>query len=64
MGVVASALTMSFFASTRSIDQSSLRMANTHDSQMAASFFSSDMQSANWLWTDTPPLRLPDLRIR
>jgi prepilin-type N-terminal cleavage/methylation domain-containing protein len=51
MGVVASALAMSFFASTRSIDQSSLRMANTHDSQMAASLFSSDMQSANWLWT-------------
>ena len=39
MGVVASALAMSFFASTRSIDQSGLRLANTHDSQMAASLF-------------------------
>src|SRR5262245_36911318 len=56
MGVVASALAMSFFASTWSIDQSSHRMANTHDSQMASGLFSSDMQSANWIWTsDTPP---------
>jgi prepilin-type N-terminal cleavage/methylation domain-containing protein len=55
MGVLASALTMSFFASTRSIDQSSLRMANTHDSQMAASSFSTDMQSAKWVWTDVAP---------
>jgi prepilin-type N-terminal cleavage/methylation domain-containing protein len=54
-GVVMSALAMSFFASTRSIKDSSARMANTHDSQMAASFFSSDMQSSNWLWTATPP---------
>jgi len=46
-GVVMSALAMSFIASTRSIKGSSARMANTHDSQMATSFFSSDMQSAN-----------------
>jgi prepilin-type N-terminal cleavage/methylation domain-containing protein len=55
MGVVASALATSFLASTRSIDDSSARMANTHDSEMASSLFSSDMQSSNWVWTATPP---------
>jgi prepilin-type N-terminal cleavage/methylation domain-containing protein len=54
-GILASALATSFFASTRSIDQSSVRMADTHDSQMAASFFSSDVQGARWVWTATPP---------
>jgi prepilin-type N-terminal cleavage/methylation domain-containing protein len=55
MGVVVSALTMSFAASTRAIDQSSLRMADTHDSQMASTLFSSDVQSSNWVWTAAPP---------
>jgi prepilin-type N-terminal cleavage/methylation domain-containing protein len=58
-GVVMSALAASFFASTRSINDSSARMANTHDSQMAASFFSSDVQSSRWVWTATPPLAFP-----
>lgn len=54
VSVVGSALAMSFFASTRAIESSSDRMANSHDSQMAASFFTSDMQSANVLSTGTP----------
>src|SRR5262249_16996000 len=54
VSVVGSALALSFFASTRAIESSSNRMANSHDSQMVANFFSSDMQSANVLSTGTP----------
>jgi prepilin-type N-terminal cleavage/methylation domain-containing protein len=54
VSVIGSALVMSFFASTRAIEASSNRMANSHDSQMAANFFSSDMQSASVLSTGTP----------
>jgi prepilin-type N-terminal cleavage/methylation domain-containing protein len=55
MGVVASALAVSFLASTRSINDSGTRMADTHDSEMASSLFSSDTQSSSWVWTATPP---------
>jgi prepilin-type N-terminal cleavage/methylation domain-containing protein len=45
--IIIAALAAGFFASTRAIDVSSDRMADTHDAQMASRFFTTDVQSAN-----------------
>jgi prepilin-type N-terminal cleavage/methylation domain-containing protein len=52
MGIIFAALTTGFIAASKSISQSSARMANTHDSQIAQSFFASDMQNANIVSTN------------
>src|SRR5581483_9833467 len=45
--VVMTALATTFYASTKAITGSGYRMANTHDGQVAASWFLSDMQSSD-----------------
>src|SRR4051812_43428989 len=51
MSTIMVALTTSFFAANKAIAKANYRMADTHDGQMAASYFTSDMQSADSMST-------------